>query len=185
MCFPMRTVFHRRSPGRGSVPFRPRRPALEIAAEVADPVGEYPIPDFTGDPADDLSFDLVGETYLHRCRILAAGRAGARLEIHLLAAAIDRVNLAAPLRAPAVGGPLQAPPVEVGSGSESPEISLRQRFVFTFADADEAISEETVIDHWGEHGILVEGHVSGLRQGVVLYDPVTRISTGVRLPLGD
>lgn len=128
------------------------------------------IPEITGNPADDVPADLAGETYLHRCRILAAGRAGCRVELHLLASSADHVDLAAP---PRVGPP--------GSGVA---VRLQHRLVFTFSSEDEAVSEWAVVDHWGERGILIEVHLSGLRQGVLLYDPATGISTGVRLDLG-
>lgn len=130
----------------------------------------YTIPETTGDPADDVPADLAGETYLHRCRILGAGRAGCRVELHLLATSADRVDL--------------APSVHVGAPGAGRAIPLQHRFVFTFAGVDEAVSEFTVVDHWGESGILVEAHVSGLRQGILLHDPATGIATGVRLALG-
>lgn len=136
---------------------------------------------------------IDGETRLHACRVLAAARTGARVEVHLLAASGERVDLFAHLgvaEGVAGNGPRWGLPSVSGAPSPSvrlvpaPVGPLPQVFVFTFVTPADAAAELVVVDHWGRHGVLVEAWTSGLNQAAVLWDPATGVTTGVRLPLG-
>jgi hypothetical protein len=157
------------------------------------------IPEGVSEPADPRSAGPAGETFLHGCRIHACGRDGAILSVHLVATSAERVDpldefadldaaLAAAQHDPApfTGESFTgaAPPTPGGDRPAAP-VPLHHVFTFHYPTADDAAGEGVVIDFWGSRRTPIEVHVSGMNQGVRMWDPLTGIATGIRLELGN